>query len=190
MKRQSPVGLFFSMFLRAVVVILGVAIVIFGIFFLTQVVKRGTEKAEPETTVDANVLTEVDSHDDLLLNPEEPSDGDLSGDDTSTTETPQPEVTTSYDKKILVLNGAKVSGLAAKWSTKLNGYGYANVNVDNYNELQSTTRIVAVQDGVGKDLMEYFNNPVYEVGTVTENVNISTDGYDIVIILGTSDVIQ
>ena len=48
-------------------------------------------------------------------------------------------------------------------------------------------RAAAREDGVGKELVQYFANASYEVGTVTSNVTESTDGYDVVIIIGASD---
>lgn len=182
MKRQSPVGLFFSMFLRALVIILGIAIIIFGIVFLTKVMKGGGDKATTSapTTVDENVLTEAGVRDDLLGNTEETTTAPVEGD---TTETMQ----MSYDKKILVLNSTESSGLAGRWCDKLNSYGYANTEAKDYMETLTTTRIVSTTEGVGEDLVQYFNGATYEVGTVTENVYESTEGYDIVIIIGTND---
>lgn len=180
MKRQSAVGLFFSMFLRALVIILGIAIIIFGIVFLTKVMK-GTDKAKvtPPTTVDENVLTEAGVRDDLLGNTEEVTSEPVQ----DTTE----EVVMSYDKKILVLNSTDAKGLAGRWCDKLNSYGYANTDAKDYSETLTTTRIVATTEGVGEDLVQYFNGATYEIGTVTENVYESTEGYDIVIIIGTND---
>ena len=180
MKRQSAVGLFFSMFLRALVIILGIAIIIFGIVFLTKVMK-GTDKAKvtPPTTVDENVLTEAGVRDDLLGNTEEVTSEPVQ----DTTE----EVVMSYDKKILVLNSTDAKGLAGRWCDKLNSYGYANTDAKDYSETLTTTRIVATTEGIGEDLVQYFNGATYEIGTVTENVYESTEGYDIVIIIGTND---
>ncbi|MBE5945233.1 MAG: LytR family transcriptional regulator [Lachnospiraceae bacterium] len=176
MKKQSPVGLFFTMFLRASVIILGIAIIIFGIVFLTKVMKSDNKKAEiPPTTIDENVLTEAGVRDDLIDNTEEPT--------SETTE----ELIMSYDKKILVLNSTDKKGLAGRWCERLNGYGYANTDAKDYMEPLTATRIVATSEGVGEDLVQYFNGATYEVGTVTENVYESTEGYDIVIIIGIND---
>lgn len=168
------------MFLRALVIILGIAIIIFGIVFLTKVMK-GTDKAKvtPPTTVDENVLTEAGVRDDLLGNTEEVTSEPVQ----DTTE----EVVMSYDKKILVLNSTDAKGLAGRWCDKLNSYGYANTDAKDYSETLTTTRIVATTEGIGEDLVQYFNGATYEIGTVTENVYESTEGYDIVIIIGTND---
>ena len=43
-KQQTAAGLFFSMLLRAAVIILGLAIVAFGAFFVMQALKGNTAK--------------------------------------------------------------------------------------------------------------------------------------------------
>ncbi|MCM1273646.1 MAG: LytR C-terminal domain-containing protein [Clostridium sp.] len=179
MKKQSPVGLFFSILLRAVVIILGVAIIAFGIFFLSKVAKDGKKKKdEPVTTVDNHVITEAEGHDDLIINPEEDTSED----------TEEPEaVSESFDKSILVLNSTNTTGLAGRWCGRLNEYGYANTEAADYSDTQEHTRIVAREEGVGKDLLQYFDNATYEVGVVTEGTAASVDGKDIVIIIGTAD---
>ena len=50
MKKQSAIGLFFSMFLRAAVIIMGIAIVIFGAVFLKKFMDKEKDKT-PATTV-------------------------------------------------------------------------------------------------------------------------------------------
>ena len=181
MKRQTAVGLFFSIFLRAIVIILGVAIVIFGIVFLTKAMKEGGDKKQntaPPTTVDQNVLTEAGVRDDLLDNTTEEG---------STEEITTEPAVMSFDKKILVLNSTETKGLAGRWCDKLNAYGYANTDAKDYSVTLENTKIVAREEGVGQDLVQYFNGATYEVGVVTENVYESTEGYDIVVIIGTAD---
>ena len=46
-KQQTAAGLFFSMLLRAAVIILGLAIVAFGAFFVMQALKGNTAKDTP-----------------------------------------------------------------------------------------------------------------------------------------------
>ena len=67
-KQQTAVGLFFSMLLRAAVIILGIAIVVFGAFFVLQVFKGNTAKDTPATTLDQNALTDSQV-DDLQITP-------------------------------------------------------------------------------------------------------------------------
>ncbi len=178
MKKQSVVGLFFSMFLRAAVVILGIAIIVFGVVILVKVVKNEDAENTPGTTVSDNILTEADGRDDLLYNTTAEST-----DDGQTTE----QVVTSYDKNILVLNSTGIAGVAGGWCTKLNEAGYNNTMAADYTTTIETTRIVSKVDGVGLDLVGFFNGATYEVGEVTEGSMEDTTNYDIVIIIGTSD---
>ncbi len=184
MKKQSAVGLFFSMFLRATVIILGIAIVVFGIVILVKVMDNEDKPSTPATTANENVLTEAEGHDELLYT-----------DPTQTTEAPvsedvytEPDVSVnSYDKSILVLNSTDEIGLAGRWCETLNGYGYSNTNASDYSTTQENTRIISTTPGVGEDLVQYFNGASYEVGTVTTGTSEPTDGYDIIIIIGIGD---
>jgi hypothetical protein len=178
MKKQSAVGLFFSMFLRAAVIILAIVIVVFGAMFMMKLLNGdGGSSSEPATTVGENVLIEPEVNDDLLT----------AETTAATVEEPEVAAATSYDRNILVLNSTDVSGLAGRWCEKLNGYGYANTTASDYSELQEITKVIAVEDGVGQDLVGYFNGASYEVGTVSSGTSVSTDGYDIVVIIGTAD---
>ncbi len=181
MKKQSAAGLFFSILLKAVVILLGIVIIGFGIFFIIKVVKTDKKEKTPTTTVSDNVLTEAEAHDDLLYETATEATEEV------VTEAPQPADGTSYNKNILVLNSTDVSGLAGRWCKKLNEYGYTETTASDFSTLQETTRIVAKEDGVGQDLVQYFNGASYEVGNVTEGVSVDTNAYDIVIIIGTAD---
>ena len=180
MKKQSPVGLFFGILLRAVVVIFGLAIIAFGIFFLSKVIGDGIKSNNgPVTTLPDSVLTDVEGRDDLIYNTAEP--------DTQEPDTEEPEASPSHDKNILVLNSTNTGGLAGRWCDRLREQGYANVEAADYSDTQTSTRIIAVEDGVGKDLVPYFNGATYEVGIVTQGTNADVSGKDIVIIIGTND---
>lgn len=179
MKKQSVAGLFFSMFLRAAVVIVGLAIIIFGIVILVTVVKKDDDSYAPATTVGDSILTEADGRDDLIYNTAENTEP---ADDTTA------QIVASYDKNILVLNSTGIAGIAGGWCTTLNEAGYNNTMAADYTTTLETTRIVAKQDGVGQDLVGFFNGASYEVGEVTEGSLEDTTNYDIVIIIGTNDV--
>ena len=87
----------------------------------------------------------------------------------------------STGKKILVLNGSQISGLAATTQTKLVNAGFTVPKVGDYkSETLTQTRIIVTKEGMGQDLASYFKNPEIVVGTVQS-------GYDIEIILGTVD---
>ncbi len=187
MKKQSAIGLFFSMFLRATVIILGIAIVVFGIVFLMKVMDKDDKGNTPATTANANILTEAEGHDELMyLDPSTRTEAPVeeTGEATDTEEFID---TTSYDKSILVLNSTDEIGLAGRWCETLNGYGYTDTNASDYDTTQETTRVISTTPGVGEDLVQYFNGASYEVGTITTGTSEPTDGYDIIIIIGIGD---
>ena len=177
-KQQTAAGLFFSMLLRAAVIILGLAIVVFGAFFVLQAVKGGVKKSGPATTLDANALTDAQT-DDLQMNPST----EAPAEDTQAVQ----ETGDAKGKNILVLNSTGIAGLAGRWCETLNADGYANTNASDYSESLADTKIISKEDGVGTELVNYFAAASYEVGTVTSGTSEPTDGYDIVIILGASD---
>ena len=104
-KQQTAAGLFFSMLLRAAVIILGLAIVAFGAFFVLQAVKGGVKKSGPATTLDANALTDAQT-DDLQMNPST----EASAEDTQEAQ----ETGDAKGKNILVLNSTGIAGLAGR----------------------------------------------------------------------------
>jgi hypothetical protein len=87
----------------------------------------------------------------------------------------------SKGKKILILNGSKISGLASSKQTELTRAGFTVPKVGDYTrEVLTQTRIIVPKRRMGNDLTEYFKNPEIVVGEVES-------GYDIEIILGTVD---
>lgn len=188
MKKQSMVGLFFSMFLRATVIILAIVIVVFGVVFISKVMQKEDGKNKgPATTASPNVLTEAEGHDELLYtDPSETTEYITAAD----TEEVVEETTMSYDAKILVLNSTDEIGLAGRWCDTLGGFGYNNTSASDYYTPQEYTRIISTTPDLGVDLVQYFNGASYEVGTVTTGSSESTEGYDIVIIIGIADSSQ
>lgn len=192
MNKQTPVQLFLSIFLRVAVAILGVVIIIFGIIFLSNVFKKGgkdKDDSAQSSTVDESVLTEVSQRDDLLFSSTEATETATTegGQDKTEDKTEEEAGATSKDKSILVLNGAEQGGLAGSVCGKLNGLGYDNTTPSDFDGVIARTKIVAQKNGDGKDFMEMFKSPVYEVGIVTEGAPFDTSDYDIVIIIGTND---
>ena len=87
----------------------------------------------------------------------------------------------SKGKKIMILNGSKISGLAASKQTELVDAGFTVPKVGDYTqEVLTRTRIIVSKKRMGADLTAYFKNPELLVGE-------TPDGYDIEIILGTVD---
>ena len=87
----------------------------------------------------------------------------------------------SKEASIQILNGTNVSGLAAKYKTRLEEAGYTIGSIGNYTgESLESTKILVKEDGLGMDLENYFTSPVIETETIE-------GGYDILIILGNKD---
>ena len=183
MKKPSAIGLFFSMFLRAIVVIFGLFIVGFGIFFIVSAVKEGGKNKGPVTTAAANVLTEVDNPDNLMT-------GETTAQPTTTetavTEAPV-EKQDAKNSSIIVLNSTEVTGLAGRWCDTLSADGYTDTSASDFSEEYSSTVIYSKNAGVGEELTSYFNGASYQVGDAPEGSSQDTSVYDIVIIIGTSD---
>lgn len=177
-KKQTAAGLFFSMLLRAAVVILGIGIVVFGVFFAMQAINGGGKEETPATTLDENALTDAQV-DDLQMNPSTEAPVEITEEQTVAQD--------AKNCKILVLNSTEIAGLAGRWCETLNADGYANTNASDYSEALSDTKIISREDGVGTELVAYFSSATYEVGTVSSGTTEPTDDYDIVIIIGASD---
>lgn len=87
----------------------------------------------------------------------------------------------SKGKSIIILNASKIGGLASAAKTKLTNAGYTVKKIGDYTAATLTqTKIIVKENGAGRDLVQYFSNPVVETGTVET-------GYDIKIIIGTAD---
>lgn len=87
----------------------------------------------------------------------------------------------SIGKNIRILNGSSITGLASAYRDKLSADGYTIVGIGNYKENNLvTTKIIAREENMGTDLLQYFNN----AEIVTSELS---DGTDIQIILGAGD---
>ena len=87
----------------------------------------------------------------------------------------------SVGKRIYVANGARVTGLAASYQEILVNAGYTVTGIGNYDgDVLEDTRILVREEGMGYDLLSYFNNASIETGELPE-------GIDIEIIVGAGD---
>jgi len=85
----------------------------------------------------------------------------------------------SLGMDIEILNGAGITGLAARTSETLTEYGYTIVSIGDYSgQRQPETRILVQQEGGGYDLTDFFPDSTVEVDR--------TINTDILIILGTN----
>ena len=86
------------------------------------------------------------------------------------------------DARIAVLNGTRIGGLAMNMADKLFADGFQIVQVGSYFGTQENrTRIHVREEGIGTDLLKYFNNAVISVD------NRMADDFDVVIIMGRSE---
>lgn len=174
---KKMLKVFGEAFLKTLIVILGVAIVIFAIYFMIQVFGGG--KKDKKSTEDIPINT-------MDLNEDELSTDDSSDSSADTTEpgSEEPasaEPISSVGHSIEVLNSTDTAGVAAGWQERLNGEGFTVSQIGNYEtETLTSTKIIVSQEGMGQDLVSYFQNATVEVGTISSGVEIQ-------IIIGTED---
>ena len=178
---KKALKLFGEVFLKAIIVLLGIAIVVFAIYFMIQVFGGGSKNKDGNTGDAGGISTQ-----DLIASDD--TTADTSSDDSSTdasSEEPQTaEPISSVGHTIEVLNSTDTAGVAAGWRDKLNAAGFNVIQVGNYEtETLTNSKIIVSQDGMGQDLLQYFPNATIEVGTIDSGVEIQ-------IIVGTADVQQ
>ena len=86
----------------------------------------------------------------------------------------------SIDKNIKVLNGSGVEGIAAAAKSMLAEEGLNVVKIADNPEVIEQTIIRVSKEGMGVDLLHFFNDAQIEVGELDE-------GIDIIIIVGSND---
>ena len=165
---SKALRLFGEVFLKTLIILLGVAILVFAIYFLVQIFGGGSSKSK--TTEDTGVST-----------------SELSTDVSTEASTEAPteattEAISSVGHSIEVLNSTETAGVAAGWQQKLTDAGYTVSQIGNYEtEALTSTKIIVTQEGMGEDLKAMFKNATVEVGSIDSGVEIR-------IIVGTEDV--
>ena len=137
-RKQSVLGLFFSFFLKAVVIILGLVILDMGAYLIrAYFYMKGNET---DAVVDENAFE--DDQKDELLTSEAVSDDDLLFETASEEETSE-VIYIPYETSIAVINATDTAGLAAAWKAKLEEAGYTNIQTGNYlNGTLDTSKLV------------------------------------------------
>lgn len=189
MDKKTILRVFGEAFLRSMVVLMAIVIIGFSAFFIIKVANDKKQMADNSTTEAGSTY----SDDELQAMLEEENANDTS--EESTTEEPTTEEPTteepdipSTDKKILVLNSTGVAGLAKSWMNKLRGAGFTDVATGNYSLGKETqTKIYVAEEGMGKDLAEYFSDATIEVGSLSSGIDVSTEGVEIFIVVGSND---
>lgn len=192
---NKALRLFGEAFLRTLVILLGLTIVFFAGFFLIKVATGGGNKNDQSKV--GNTMDEEQLQKQLDA---ENATADGTGETGSTadastegTDTTAPAATDSKALKIAVLNSTGTKGLAGAWVEKLKAQGYTNIYAGNYKVGQlAASKIIAVADGTGSDLVSYFSGAALETGSLTSGFNladstVSTTDIDLFIIIGTDD---
>lgn len=201
MDKKTMLKIFGEAFLRSMVVLMAVAIVGFGAFFLIKVTTDGKQQAEAPTTEQAStyssseleaMLEMENANDTEATTTEEVTTEEVTTEEPTTEEPTTEAVISSTDKNIMVLNGTRVSGLAGGWQSKLNGGGFSVTAIGNSNlSREDQTRIYVAEEGMGKDLIEYFSDAVIIVGSLSTGdyqlTKGSSNGVDIFIVIGNND---
>ena len=173
---KKVLRLFLETMLRALVIILAIGIVIMGALLIKTLVKNNSLKDSKKTTNGKEI-------DPTFKN----GDGENSGSDDSD----ESGSVASTDAKILVINATGTSGVAGAWKTALEGKGYTSVEVGTYTQSAIATSKVCVSGSYdGADLAAELTSP--EMSTVdsvsASDCDVSIDGSDIIVIIGTSDI--
>ncbi|MCM1498563.1 MAG: LytR C-terminal domain-containing protein [Clostridium sp.] len=198
MDNRTILKAFGEAFLRSMIVLMAIAIVGFGVFFLIRVNTDKKQQNEAAVTTE-EPATYSDAELQAMLEKENANDTRSTTEEATTEEVTTEEVTTeapdipSTDKNIVVLNSTSKAGLASSWSNKLSNAGFSSVAYGNYGgSAETQTKIYVSGDNMGKDLAEYFNDAVITVGAV-DSVSYSIKGgatmdqVDIFIVIGTND---
>ena len=196
MDKKTMLRVFGEAFLRSMVVLMAIAIIGFATFFIVKVNSDKKALAENEKKAETTEYTEDELH--AMLEEENANDTEQGTTEAATTEDVTTEATTevekvpSTDKNILVLNSTSVSGLAGAWEDKLNTSGFVNTAIGNYNAGNETqTKIYVSEEGMGEDLLQYFDDAVIVVGALDSSQYAIKSGsignVDICIVIGSND---
>lgn len=191
MKKKSTAGVFFTAFLKAIVVILGLVIVVMAVFLVRNVIENG--RGSKSGQENASVLDDTQT-DALLTASENSTEAETAAGET----TEEAAEETDYSASIVLLNGTSVAGLAGAWQTKLMDAGYTNVAIGNYLPLLagSDTQIYTANPGTGKALQQLFSSAQLTEGTdavktedtlSTDGQNMNLTGMQYIIIIGNAD---
>lgn len=186
MDKKTILKVFGEAFLRSMVVLMGIAIIGFAAFFIIKVSTDKKQMAENTTTESGSTYSDDELHE--MLEKENANDTSTTTEAATTEEVEEEKDIPSTNKKILVLNSTGVAGLAKSWMNKLSGAGFTNIATGNYSlAKETTTKIYVSEEGMGKDLAEYFTDATIEVGSLDSGIDVSTDDVDIFIVIGSND---
>ncbi len=94
-------------------------------------------------------------------------------------------VESSADKKIQILNGGYIDGMASEIQERFSEIGVNTANIGTYNgEKKAETQIIVSRDDIGKDLVSCFDKTA---NIVVDNAQTTAAGYDIIVVVGTDE---
>ncbi len=206
MDNKTILGVFKEAFLRSLIVLMATAIIGFALFFILKMNSdqkdttasndNSTYREDLQAMSSEEVTEEITTENTTVITEEPETTEEITTEEITTEEITTEEITTeetiiaSTDKKILVLNSTRVSGLAKAWMNKLQTSGFSDIATGNYSaESGAQTRICVPEAGMGQDLLEYFTDATIEVNTISSGVDVSTEGVDIFIIIGSNDTV-
>ena len=184
-KKDSTIGMFFSFFLKATVIILGLVILAMSVYLVKQVILQKNSEAENKSD---EAVFEDDQKDELMMssagdaevllydNEDDKLDGSGKGD-------------IGLDAKIIVLNATETEGLAGAWKGKLEEQGFKNVEVGNYTDgVLESSKIVVTAEKTGGNLQQYLPEAAMETMPADQvPSDVSGDGIAAFFIIGNSD---
>lgn len=199
MDKKTMLRVFGEAFLRSMVVLMAIAIIGFAAFFVIKVNSDKKVLAENEAKLNTTEYSEDQLHDMLAEeNAKDTESSEGAATEEATTEEVTTEATTevqkipSTDKNILLLNSTSVAGLASAWNNKINGAGFPNTAIGNYNSSgEAQTKIYVAEEGMGEDLLQYFNGATIVVGALETSqytiISGSISTVDIFVVIGSND---
>lgn len=187
-KKNSTAGLFFTFFLKAIVIILGLVILAMSVYLVKQIILQ--KNSEADSISDEAVFEGDDQVDDLMMASSGDAedvllyDGNGSADGSGNT---KKEI--AFDSSIVVLNATETSGLAGAWKEKLEGIGFTNVQTGNYTGgLLESSKIVVTEEYSGDSFKPYL--PDVEIETLPADqvpCDVDSEGVSAYIIIGNAD---
>ena len=189
MDNKTILRMFGEAFLRSMIVLIGIIIIGFILFFVIKANssnKTETDRVVSQATTE-EITTEVSTTE--ISTTEAPTTEEPTTEEITTEElTTEEQVILSIDKKILVLNSTNVAGLAKAWMDRLKQDGFADVATGNYSAgTETNTRIYVSEEGMGTDLTDYFADATVEVGILSSGIDVSTEGVEIFVVIGSND---
>lgn len=188
-QKNNAASIFFSFFLKAIVIILGLVILAMSVYLVKQLISNKNMKTEKES--DESVFVD-DQKDDLMVSSAGEAEKEkvlFEKDDDKQDGSGTVEI--GFEDSIVVLNATETAGLAAAWKEKLEEAGFKNVQTGNYlNGYLDSSKIVVAKEGSGGNLKNFLPNAKMESLSPDEiAMDASPGDAKAVLIIGNSDII-